>query len=100
VGWNLLRFVLRIAGASGKPVEVFEGGEEALEASGLYGLGEVIVEAGVAGLLPILFARIAGKSNYQRRSHPIQLPQAPSELLTVHLREANIDQSNVGSKGR
>jgi len=100
VGWNLLRFVLRIARVSGKPVDVLEGGEEALEASGLDRLSQMIVEAGFAGLLPILFARIAGQSNYQGRFHSIQPPQAASELITVHLREANIDQGDFGSKCR
>ncbi len=100
MGWNLFRLCFESREYQVSRSTSSRVARRRLRASGLDRLSQMIVEAGFAGLLPILFARIAGQSNYQGRFHSIQPPQAASELITVHLREANIDQGDFGSKCR
>ncbi len=58
----------------------------------------MVIEACLAGTLKMLFLAVTTMRNQQGVVQSRQQTQAPGDLVPVHLRQADIEQDNVGAE--
>src|SRR5436189_6419205 len=73
--------------------------EELFELEGVDRLGHVVVKAGVPREAPMPILSVAGERYEDRVPEPDLFTEAPSDLKTIHLRHADVEQDNLGTVG-